>query len=116
MIPAGHLFFHSYERQMLFQNTPATGQYWFAVIDGFDVPDEGICIQPLPADIQTIVLASDGYPYLKDTLETSEACLQELLQDDPLLFRKYKATKGVSKGNVSFDDRAYVKLKRRRRS
>ncbi|MBA2393071.1 MAG: hypothetical protein H0V70_10040 [Ktedonobacteraceae bacterium] len=98
------------ERQMLFQNNPAAGQYWFSIIDGFAVSDEGIYVQSLPTDIQTIVLASDGYPYLKETLEASEACLQEVLDDDPLLFQKHKATKGVSKGNISFDDRAYIKL------
>jgi len=57
------------------------------------------------------VLASDGYPDLKETLAASEERLQEILDDDPLLFRKYKATKGMHEGNVSFDDRAYVKLK-----
>ena len=30
------------ERQMTFQNNPAAGHYWFPVIDGFDVPDDGI--------------------------------------------------------------------------
>ena len=99
------------ERQMSFQNTPSAGQYWFAVIDGFHVPDEGICVYPLPADISTIVVASDGYPYLKESLEASEQALQEILRDDPLLFRLYKATKGMSAGKRSFDDRAYVKLK-----
>src|SRR5438552_6984417 len=98
------------ERQMLFQNNPAAGQYWFSIIDGFDVSDEGIRIYPLPAEIQTIILASDGYPYLKDTLEASENALQEILHDDPLLFRNYKATKGMNLENVSFDDRTYVKL------
>jgi glycerophosphoryl diester phosphodiesterase len=43
-------------------------------------------------------------------LEASEQALQEILRDDPLLFRKYKATKGLQPGNVSFDDRAYVKI------
>ena len=98
------------ERQMLFQNNPAAGQYWFSIIDGFDVSDEGIRIHPFPADIQTIVLASDGYPFLKETLVASETTLQEILHDDPLLFREYKTTKGMNEGNVSFDDRAYVKL------
>ena len=34
----------------------------------------------------------------------------DLLQRDPLLFRDYKSTKGLVAGNVSFDDRAYVKV------
>jgi hypothetical protein len=60
------------KQQTLFQNKPSTGQYWYAVIDGFPVPDEGIYVQSLPADIETIVLASDGYPYLKSSLEESD--------------------------------------------
>jgi glycerophosphoryl diester phosphodiesterase len=98
------------KQQTLFQNNPSTGQYWYAVIDGFPVPDEGICVQSLPADIKTIVLASDGYPYLKGSLDESEQALQELLRDDPLLFRQYKSTKGMTEGLVSFDDRSYVKV------
>jgi hypothetical protein len=31
--------------------------------------------------------------------------------EDPRLFRRYKATKEMDQGNISFDDRAYVKLK-----
>ena len=98
------------ERQMYFQNN-STSQYWFPVIDGFDVPDEGIHIESLPTDIETIILASDGYPYLKGSLEESEQALQELLRDDPLLFRKYRSTKGLSDDNISYDDRSYLKLK-----
>lgn len=99
------------KRQMQFQNNPMVRQYGFAVIDGFDVADEGIHTSPLPANIQTIVLASDGYPFLKETLEASEQALQELLRDDPLLFRAYKMTKGITQSYLSFDDRTYVKLK-----
>ncbi|GHO61376.1 hypothetical protein KSC_002680 [Ktedonobacter sp. SOSP1-52] len=98
------------ERQMIFQNDPSTGQYWFPVLDGFHVPDEGIRVLPLPENITTIVLASDGYPVLKETLAASEQALQELLIEDPLLFRKYLSTKGVTAGNSSYDDRAYIKM------
>ena len=98
------------ERQMIFQNNPLLGQYWFPIIDGFNVPDEGIHVLLLSDNVDMIVLASDGYPYLKDSLEASEQALQDVLQDDPLLFRKYKTTKGLQDGNVSFDDRAYVKI------
>lgn len=99
------------ERQMTFQNNPAAGQYWYPVIDGFAVPDEGIRVHPLAEEIETIVLASDGYPSVKESLEESEQALQELLKDDPLLFRHYKSTKGVKEGNLSYDDRTYVRLR-----
>jgi hypothetical protein len=97
-------------QQMFFQNKPSTGQYWYAVIDGFDVPYEGIRSYKFAERVETIVLASDGYPSLKDSLDESEQALQALLRDDPLLFRQYKATKGLTAGLVSFDDRAYVKI------
>ena len=80
------------------------------MIDGFHVPDEGIRVLSFPENVETVVLASDGYPYLKDTLIASEQALQELLQDDPMLFRKYKTTKSIQQDNLSFDDRAYLKL------
>jgi serine/threonine protein phosphatase PrpC len=98
------------ERQMTFQNNPSAGPYWFSVIDGFHVPDEGIRVLSLSEDRETVVLASDGYPYLKDTLMASEQALQELLQTDPMLFRHYKTTKSVQQDNLSFDDRAYLKV------
>ena len=96
---------------MVFQNNPSANAYEFAILDGFHVPDAGIRIEPLPADSATVVLASDGYPCLKGSLEASEQALQGILQDDPLLFRSYKSTKGLQEGNISFDDRAYIRLK-----
>ena len=104
------------ERQMVFQNNHLSGQYWFPVVDGFDVPDEGIHVLLLADDIDMVVLSSDGYPYLKDSLDASEQALQDVLRDDPLLFRTYKTTKGLQDGNVSFDDRAYVKIALKKRN
>lgn len=98
------------KQQMIFQNKPSTGHHWFAVLDGFDVPAEGLQIVRLPEETKTIILASDGYPYLKTSLEETERILQEILHADPLLFRKHKSTKGITEGNVSYDDRACVKL------
>lgn len=102
------------KRQMLFQNNPSAGQYWYPVIDGFDVPEDGLRVYSIPADTKTVVLASDGYPLLKDSLHASEEALQAILREDPLLFRTYKSTKGLQSGYVSFDDRTYVKLRLKR--
>lgn len=99
------------KQQALLQNHPGGGPLWFPVIDGFAVPDEGIRIRPLPPGEVMLVLASDGYPVLKDSLAASEAALRALLQEDPLLFRKFRATKGVAPGYISFDDRSYIKFK-----
>lgn len=99
------------EEQSRLQNNPAAGEYWYPIIDGFPVPDEGIIVKPIPDNIDSVVLATDGYPNLKDSFKESEDALKEILNNDPLLFREYISTKGVSKGNVSFDDRAFVKVK-----
>ncbi len=101
------------KQQQLFQNNPAAGPYCYAVIDGFFVPDEGIRIEPVPPATQTLILASDGYPLLKESLEASEHELHHILEEDPLLFRLYKSTSGVQIGAASYDDRAYIKLRLR---
>lgn len=53
-------------------------------------------------------MASDGYPDLCETLRESEEKLKILLEKDPLMISIYKSTKGLQKGNTSFDDRAYI--------
>ena len=79
----------------------------YAVIDGFEIPMDKVKIVPSGTEV---ILASDGYPYLAGTLEESEERLQKQLEDDPLCIYSFKATKGLMAGNVSFDDRAYVRL------
>jgi glycerophosphoryl diester phosphodiesterase len=98
------------ERQYRFQNNPNAGSFYYAAVDGFPIPDDGIVAEQIPDDVTHIVLASDGYPFLRPSLAESEQLLADLLQRDPLLFRDYKSTKGLVAGNVSFDDRAYVKV------
>ena len=57
-----------------------------------------------------IILASDGYPSLKNTLDESEKALFRLLRSDPLLYKNHPATTGLLKGNISFDDRTYIRF------
>lgn len=95
----------------LFQNNRAAPAYWFPAVDGFPIPDEGIIITTIPDGVTSIVLATDGYPVIQDTLQASEHILQEVLQKDPLLFREYQSTKGMLKGYLSFDDRAFIKIR-----
>lgn len=79
----------------------------YAVIDGFNIYMPGCkCI---PAD-KEIVMASDGYPFLKPTLAESEKKLEQQLVDDPQCINTFIATKGLVAGNKSFDDRAYLKM------
>ena len=96
---------------IMFQNNPSVPKYWYSAVDGFAIPDAGIIIKTIPDDVGHIVLASDGYPVLKDNLKETENILQDILLKDPLMFREYKSTKGKLKGDASFDDRAFIKVK-----
>lgn len=84
----------------------------FAVIDGFDIPMCHVKVVQVPDDAREIVLASDGYPLLRPTLRESEAALHALLAKDPLCISLFKATKGLRRGNSSFDDRSFIRLSR----
>ena len=98
------------QRQAILQNHPDPKQpLAFAVLDGFKVDVAKVKVWPVPKDA-IIVLASDGYPQLKESLQASEASLEHLLKSDPLCMHEYKSTKGLKVGQKSFDDRAYLKL------
>jgi hypothetical protein len=98
------------ERESLFQNTGKSAEFGSFAVDGFLNAAEGVSIIDVPPNTQSIVLASDGYPVLLPDLAQSEKALAEILKKDPLCFREFKSTKGLKKGNISFDDRAYIRL------
>ena len=79
----------------------------YAVIDGTPIYIPGTRIVTAS---HCVVLASDGYPTLLPTLHESEEALAQHLTDDPQNITDFIATKGLVEGNVSFDDRAYIKL------
>ena len=102
----------------------------YTVIDGFPVYREGVKIvalkvKPASSSIETyfqghpkpvsspneVVLASDGYPFLKPTLAESEAALGHLIAHDPQCIHDFIATKGLVPGNKSFDDRTYIRFR-----
>ncbi len=110
----------------------------YTVIDGFPIYREGVKVvsvsdsssvqDPVPASDSVpcsdsasasgtisvssseIVLASDGYPFLKPTLAASEAALAEQIANDPQNIHSFIATKGIVEGNKSFDDRTYIRF------
>jgi len=101
----------------------------YTVIDGFPIYREGVRVVPLKmkqasSDIETyleehskpisspyeVVLASDGYPFLKPTLAESEEALAKQIANDPQNIKTFIATKGIVEGNKSFDDRTYVRI------
>lgn len=57
-----------------------------------------------------MILASDGYPKLFNSLIESELYLKKIINEDPLCYKLFKSTKGINKGKLSFDDRAYIKF------
>lgn len=77
--------------------------------DVAEFPIDMVKVTVVP-DNSEIVLASDGYPILKNTLSESEKELKRILSEDPLCYKENCSTKGIKKGNVSFDDRTYVKF------
>lgn len=96
-----------FEDQYLFTNV--TGAFGYGVINGQQVPDDLIQIVDI-SDAKELVMASDGYLDLFSTLEQTEKYLFDVLKEDPMLYKKHKSTKGLQEGQVSFDDRTYVRL------
>lgn len=64
----------------------------------------------IPSSSSEIVLASDGYPFLKPSLAASVAALAEQIANDPQNIHSFIATKGIVEGNKSFDDRTYIRF------
>ena len=81
----------------------------FPVFDGFDIPTEWIKVFYV-SNANEIILLSDGYPMLLNSLKESEQYLHSIMEKDPQCMRLYKTTKGIQKGNCSFDDRAYLRI------
>lgn len=81
----------------------------YAVVDGFPIYKKGVKVVPIPPQAD-VVLASDGYPFLRPTLEESEAALARQLRNDPQNVSTFIATKGLKPGLLSFDDRTYVRV------
>ncbi len=98
-------------RQKRFQNIEREMSYSYSVLDGFlnDI-ERAVQVYPVPEQCREIVLASDGYPVLRRSLTASERELEQILAEDPLCFRRFKTTKGVYRDNLSFDDRAYIRV------
>lgn len=95
------------KQSIVYNNT--IGEYGCNVLDGFEIMPKSV-MKIKVKENDEIVLASDGYPVLKNSLKESEEKLLEILEKDPLLINIYKSTKGLQKGNISYDDRTYIKF------
>ena len=93
----------------------SSGEFGYPVLNGTSVPDELIWSASV-SDATHIILASDGYPdILRDRtfdLRGAETNLRYLLMIDPHCVRELRSTKGLSAGQSSFDDRAWISLRR----
>lgn len=78
--------------------------------DSVPCSDSASASGTIPSSSSEIVLASDGYPFLKPTLAASEASLAEQIANDPQNIHSFIATKGIVEGNKSFDDRTYIRF------
>jgi len=78
--------------------------------DSVPCSDSASASDTIPSSSSEIVLASDGYPFLKPTLAASEAALAEQIANDPQNIRSFIATKGIVEGSKSFDDRTYIRF------
>lgn len=81
-----------------------------SVQDTVSCSDSVSASDTIPSSSSEIVLASDGYPFLKPTLAASEAALVEQIANDPQNIHSFIATKGIVEGNKSFDDRTYIRF------
>lgn len=97
-------------RQAALANRP--GEFGYGVVNGTTVPSVFVEVFPVPSSAREVVLATDGYPALPATLADAEAELARRLAADPRGVAELRATKGLSPGLRSFDDRAWVRLRR----
>ena len=81
-----------------------------SVQDTVSCSDSASASDTIPSSSSEIVLASDGYPFLKPTLAASEAALAEQIANDPQNIHSFIATKGIVEDNKSFDDRTYIRF------
>ena len=81
-----------------------------SVQDPVSCSDSASASDTIPSSSSEIVLASDGYPFLKPSLAASEAALAEQIANDPQNIHSFIATKGIVEGNKSFDDRTYIRF------
>ncbi|MFI3249976.1 MAG: hypothetical protein R3Y07_03340 [Eubacteriales bacterium] len=85
--------------------------FGYPVLNGQSIPESLVKIIKLDGESHEIIFTSDGYPVMEPTLALTEQRLEEVLQKDPACYLLYPSTKGVLKGNQSFDDRTYLRFK-----
>jgi hypothetical protein len=82
----------------------------YGSINSQHVPDRFLEVTTVPVGTTQVVLHSDGYPTTETDLRSAEAQLGERLSRDPEMFEAPGAQKGLTAGNLSFDDRSYLRV------
>ena len=91
--------------QNLFANTDYS--FGYDVLNGGTIQAERVKVYAIQRG-DHVVLATDGYPKLFDTLSECEAYLHDALQRDRECIYLLRGTKGVRPGDETFDDRAFL--------
>ncbi len=109
--PGRRIILDALREQTNFQNDPNPhNPYRYPVLDGTPVDPSLIKVIAIPTDTAELILASDGYPILCNSLAETEAELARLLASDPLCIGENAATKCLRPDQCSFDDRCYLRL------
>lgn len=95
-------------REKEFRNIKEPGGYFFASLNGDEIPRELTVLIKVPTAAKTVTLASDGYPLLLESLAATEEFLLNDVVADPLRIGDYPGTKAVPPGGIAYDDRSYV--------
>jgi len=101
--------FNALRDQCAFQNRTTDHPFAYTVIDGTPIQHEQIRIIPVNSHTE-VILASDGYPTLGNTLIETEKMLQQNNYKDPLCIFLNPQTKGIYFGANSFDDRSFIRF------
>lgn len=80
----------------------------YPVLNGTYINKSLISVHPVNKS-KTLILASDGYPKLYNTLDKTELYLHQQIELDKLCIDRLIGTKGIQFGNISYDDRAFIK-------
>lgn len=91
--------------QNLFANTDYS--FGYDVLNGGAIRAERVKVYAIQRG-DHVVMASDGYPKLFDTLSESEAYLRDALRKDRECIYLLRGTKGVAPENESYDDRTFL--------
>lgn len=93
-----------------FLNRVGESPFGYSCFNGEEIPDELHVVHKISDSTKELTLASDGYPKLLCNLAETENYLENILNTDPLCINEHIATKGLQVGQVSFDDRAYIRI------